>query len=450
MRLFPRLIKSIALLIVGMSLAMAGCARASEPGEELTPEMTRPEVSQKAIPTDFVLIRSEVQRDTTPDVSETKLSELALGNKLFAFDLYQALRDEQGNLFYSPLSISTALAMIYAGARGETERQMAQTLHFVLPQDQLHPAFNALDLKLNRRDWDSDEEETFTLAVANSLWGQIDFQYSPAYLDLIAENYGAGLRLVDFTQEAHREGARLAINAWVSDQTQGKIEDLIQEGMLTELTRLVLANAIYFKAEWERPFLNGTKDGKFRLLNGDQITVQMMSRRAETNYTEGEGYQAVELPYKGGDVQMLVLLPDQGEFEAFERSLNEELVQETLQRLARTDVKLFMPRFAYESSFSLADTLAGMGMPDPFDETRADFSGITVNPTPRLFIKHVLHKAFVAVDEMGTEAAAATAEIAEIVSMPVTVEVDRPFIFVIVDRENDIILFLGRVLDPTA
>ncbi len=452
MQFLQRHPRSLIILFLLTSLTITSCVPTADFTKDVSSTSPPAEAPSKNLPDDFAKAQSAVERETAPNVSAAMLSELTTGNSAFAFDLYQALRGEPGNLFYAPFSISTALAMTYAGARNETEAQMAQTLRFTLPQEQLHPAFNALDLRLQNRasEGDGQGEDLFKLNIVNSLWGQIDFQYQADFLDLLAEHYGAELRLVDFIGETNREEARLAINDWVSDQTEGKIEDLLPEGILTELTRLILTNAIYFKAEWEVPFLNGTRDGAFTLLNGDQVTVPMMSRRADTNYAASDRYQAIELPYKGSSVQMIVLLPEPGQFEALEASLDKALLDQVSQNLAPTDLKLFMPKFAYDSSFGLAKTLATMGMPDAFDRNRADFTGIGVNPSPRLFLKDVLHKAFVAVDEIGTEAAASTAVIVEIESMPVVVNVDRPFIFIIRDSANDTILFIGRVLDPTA
>ena len=395
------------------------------------------------------LAKSDAERELDPQVPSANLSSLSKGNGEFAFELYQVIHEEPGNLFFSPFSISSALVMVYAGARSETEQQMAQTLHFSLPQAQLHPAFNALTLKLHRPVPDDANEDNFQLVLANSIWGQAGFEYRQEYFDLIAANYGAGLRLVDFIDEDERELARLAINQWISDQTEGRIEELIKESILTELTRLVLANAIYFNAKWETPFLGGTTSADFTLLDGSNKSVSMMARRAKTRYTGGTGYQAVEITYQGGSAAMILILPDQGSFEAIEKSWDLELIDEISQALSATDVKLYLPKFEYASSLSLAETLNDMGMPDAFDMEKADFTGIIVKPRPRLYLKHVLHQAFVSVDEMGTEAAASTAVIAEIESMPVVVEVDRPFLFYIYDRESDTILFMGRVLDPT-
>jgi serpin B len=380
--------------------------------------------------------------------------ELTGGNTAFAFDLYQALREDDGNPFFSSFSISAALAMVYAGARNETERQMAETLHFSLSQETLHPAFKALDLALNAPDRGQNEYfQPFQLRVANSLWGQSGFESEAEFLDLLATNYGAGLGLVDFVDPTNREEARLAINQWVSDQTEGRIKDIVGRGALNELTRLVLANAIYFKAEWDIEFQDPVDD-EFSLLNGQRVAVQMMSNSHSANYVRGEGYQAVELGYRGGDARMIVLLPDQGRFEEIERLLGKDMVEDILRTFARTRVDLFMPRFEFEASLDLADILEAMGMPDAFSGQTADFAGIAAISTPRLYIGQVLHKAFVAVDEMGTEAAAATIVFGEaiasvLIEEPVIVRIDRPFIFVIRDSEHDTILFVGRVLDPT-
>jgi len=412
-------ITTLAIAMALLSLTAAGCGSPA-----------RVAIAQSARP-----------RETSPGVTNAALSELSAGNSAFAFDLYQAIRTEDGNLFYSPYSLSIALAMTYAGARGETERQMAETFHYSLPQDRLHPAFNALDLKLTAQD-----KKSFELKTANSVWAQADYDFLPDYLDALAENYGAGLRLVDFVDQGEQEKSRVAINDWVSEQTEDKIQDLLAPGILTKMTRLVLANAIYFKAEWETPFLNGTNDGEFTLLNGDKVTVPMMSRRAETRHAEGDGYQAVEIPYKGDRIRMIILLPTLGQFEAFEQSLDNERLNAILESLTPTDVKLFMPKFQYAATLPLEDTLSEMGMPDAFTPFVADFSGL--DGTHDLYLSHVVHKAFVAVDEMGTEAAAASGVVAEIVSLPIYVTLDRPFIFVIRDLETDAILFIGRVLNP--
>ena len=395
------------------------------------------------------VLRSGKERVTSPDVPDTDLTRLVEGNSTFAFDLYQALRGEEGNLFYSPYSISIALAMTYAGARGETEQQMAETLKFLLSQEDLHPAFNSLDIELAKRGEGAEgkDEEGFRLNIVNAIWGQKDYTFLDEFLDVLAENYGAGLRLVDFINET--EKSRVTINDWVSDQTEGRIEDLIPQGIITILTRLVLTNAIYFNAAWEYPFEeDATHNGQFYLLDGGQVVVPMMTQTESFNYTEGDGYQAVELPYDGRELSMVILLPEEGQFEAFESSLDADLVDAVLANLESGEVALTMPKFEFESEFGLKQTLAAMGMPIAFTDV-ADFSGMT--GVRDLHIAEVIHKAFVSVDEAGTEAAAATAVIMTLTAMPVgTVEVtlDHPFIFLIRDIETSTILFVGRVMDP--
>ena len=397
------------------------------------------------------LLMSDKPRETSPDVSEADLALLIDGNTAFAFDLYQALKEKDGNLFYSPHSISVALAMTYAGARSDTAEQMADTLEFLLEQERLHPAFNWLDAELASRGEGAQgkDGEGFRLNIVNAIWGQKDYSFLTEFLDVLAENYGAGLRILDFMNEA--EKSRLAINDWVSDQTEDRIKDLIPEGAIDALTRLVLTNAIYFNAAWAYPFDEDvTANGAFYLLDGGQVTVPMMRQTESFGYTEGEGYQAVELLYDGDELSMVVLLPASGNFEAFEEGLQDQKVSDIIGDLQPAQVVLTMPKFEFDSEFSLKNTLADMGMPIAFSEA-ADFSGMT--GTRDLCISEVLHKAFVSVDEAGTEAAAATAVIVGETSVPaepVEVTIDRPFIFLIRDIETGAVLFVGRVLNPGA
>ena len=394
---------------------------------------------------------SEKQRVTSPNVAVSDLTALVDGNSAFAFGLYQSLSEQDGNLFYSPYSISAALAMTYTGARSETERQMADTLHFVLPQDRLHPAFNALDLELASRGEGAEgkDEKGFRLDIVNAVWGQEDYKFLAEFLDVLAENYDAGLRLLDFVNAP--EESRITINDWVSDQTEGRIEDLIPQGVIDALTRLVLTNAIYFNAAWLNPFSEDrTSDGTFHLLNGGEVIVPMMSQTESFGYAEGEGYKAVELPYDGRELSMVIMLPDVDQFGAFEGSLDAALVDTIMNGLEYRQVDLTMPKFEFESDFSLVNTLAAMGMPVAFSAA-ADFSGMT--GTRDLFIAEILHKAFISVDEAGTEAAAATAVVMKLTATPeepVEVMVDRPFVFLIRDIETGSTLFVGRVVNPGA
>ncbi len=442
-------VRKFLLAVTILGLTAAGCA-----GQPVDPTQT---VEASAVPTaeptaevpviENVNLKSDLPRETPAAESYNAIPALSQGNLAFALDLYQQLHGQSGNLFYSPFSISLALAMTYAGAQNATESQMAQTLHFDLPQDQLHAALNALALTLEERQG-SAEQPGFKLNVANALWGQDGFAFQPEFLDTLALNYGAGMQAVDFSRS---EEARQTINDWVADQTEEKIKDLIPEGALNALTRLVLTNAIYFNAAWLTPFdANETRQDSFDLLDGSEVQVPMMRQTESFGYLEAEDYQAVELFYEGRQLSMVILLPDEEQFESFDASLDDETLQSILAGLEMQRLDLSMPKFKVESSFGLAKTLADMGMADAFDVTKADFSGMTGQPD--LYITDVVHKAYVDVNEEGTEAAAATGVVMGLKSMPtgepIQVKIDRPFLFLIRDVETGTILFMGRVVQP--
>jgi serpin B len=443
---------SMGIVLLSMVfIIMAGCTTP----QPIPPPAPTPAPSPSPTPTPAPIpvniLQSEKPRITSPEVNESDLVTQVDGNGEFAFDVYQALKEVDGNLFYSPYSISQALAMTYAGARSETEKQMTDTLHFTLSQDRLHPTFNRLDIELSKRGEGAKgkDEEGFRLNIMNAIWGQKDYKFLSEFLDILAENYGAGLRVLDFVNAS--EQSRITINDWVSEQTEGRIEDLIPEGAIDSLTRLVLTNAIYFNAAWQFPFNeDATGDGSFYLLDGGEVIVPMMSQTESFGYAEGDDYQTVGLPYDGQELSMVILLPKDGQFEAFESSMDFQRVSEIISNLAGQQVNLTMPKFEFESEFSLKKALTTMGMPVAFSAD-ADFSGMTGDKD--LFIDDVLHKAFVSVDEAGTEAAAATAVIMTLTAVPsppVEVTVDRPFIFLIRDIETGTILFIGRVLNPTS
>jgi serpin B len=377
--------------------------------------------------------------------------QLVADNNAFALDLYHAVSGMGDNLIFSPYSVSVALAMTYAGARGTTEQQMAAALHFTLPQDQLHAAFKSLEDSLPQAETGDtqSEDQRFRLAIANALWGQSGYPFRQDYLDLVAEDYGAGLQLVDFL--ADPEAARQHINDWISQQTQDRIKDLLPPGSVDAATRLILTNAIYFKAAWQSQFeAAATQDGPFHLLDSSTVSVPMMSQTAQFGYSAGQGYQGVVLPYEGNRMAMVILLPDQGQFTAFENALSADQFDSILGSVVWQQVALSMPRFSYESEFGLKDTLAQMGMPDAFEPGVANFSGMS--DQNNLFISDVVHKAFVKVDESGTEAAAATGVIVGVTSVPAApleVTIDRPFLYMIYDQNSHAILFLGRVLNPS-
>jgi serpin B len=421
--------------------------------------------SEAALPSGRLLLasgdalQSEKQRETSLEMDQADLTALVTGNNSFAFDLYQTLKNTDGNLFYSPYSISEALAMAYAGARGNTEKQIAATLHFDLPQNLLHASFNSLDQELARRGQETEfgDGQSFQLHVVNAIWGQRNYKFLTDFLDVLAVNYGAGLKIVDF--EGAPEQSRVTINEWVSGQTEGKINELIPQGIINRLTRLILTNAIYFNSDWQSPFDDKmTYIGVFHLLDGGMVPVLMMRQTKSLGYSEGKYYQAIELPYKDNQLSMVILLPDDGKFNTFEQSLDAQKVAAIMKDIEtgnpssavdRHQVAVIMPKFKYESDFQLNDALTSMGMTDSFGRN-ADFSGMT--GTREIFIGIVIHKAFVSVDERGTEAAAATvvAMVGAPPGEPIPVTIDRPFIFLIRDIQSGAILFIGRVLNPGA
>lgn len=395
------------------------------------------------------VLRSEKARKTSLSASDVKLDDLVRGNSAFALDLYGTLREREGNLFYSPHSISVALAMMYAGARGETARQMEEVLRFQLPADQLHPAFNVLDLALSSRGENSESQERgeFRLNIANAIWGQKGYAFLPDFLDELAENYGAGMRAVDFVDDP--EASRTAINDWVAERTEDRIQDLIPQGVINRLTRLVLANAIYFNAAWRLPFdERRTSNEPFQLPDGNRVDVPMMRQTETFSYALHETHQtqAVELLYGGEEASMMIFLPAKGKYDQFEDALSAGLVSEISKQLRPIRLRLSIPSFEFTSEFRLAETLAGMGMVDAFDPESADFSGMADGKD--LYLSAVVHKAFVKVDERGTEAGAATGGTIGVTSLPPAFTADRPFIFLIKDNATDAILFVGRVMDP--
>lgn len=392
------------------------------------------------------VVRSSKPRDENPQVAETELAELVEGNNEFALDLFRVLRTEEGNLFFSPYSISVALATAYAGARGSTATEMADALCFTLAQGRLHNAFNALALNLARRAQESKGE--FRLTVANSLWGQKGHLFLLDFLDVLSVNYGAGIRMVDFARDP--EACRRAINNWVSNETNGKVKDLIAPGALSPSTRLVLANAIYLKALWPVPFdTELTVARPFHLLDGSVVTVPTMEKWLSTLYARGDGYEAVVLPLRGG-CSMMAVVPDASRYGEFEAMLDATVLGTIRASSDLRRVHLFLPKFDYSSEFKLRSALSALGMAGACS-SGADFSGM--DGTRNFWISEVVHRSFVAVDELGIEAAGATAVILATSPPPpppVELRIDRPFLFVIQDNLTGTILFVGRVLDPKA
>ena len=418
---------------------------------------------------------------------QTDEQRLAQGNNAFALDLYAKLKAEEGNLFFSPFSISTALAMTYAGARGNTEWGMERVLRFPTDpvmwsfrepatgsirngvtherwsQPRLHAAFKKLVDDLNAR----QKKGGYELTVANALWGQKGYPWLAEFLEVTRENYSAGLREVDFARMT--EEARKTINAWVEKETKKKIKDLIPKGVLNEMTRLVLTNAIYFKGNWAAQFDNeATHDAEFDL-GGPKTRIQlvrvpMMSRKGDYRYLDTRNlkmseprayalmgaFQALELPYVKDELSMLVLLPAERDgLAALEKSLTVERLDALLSAMREREVQVYLPKFKLTYKVALSETLKAMGMADAFSLPPADFSGM--DGRKDLFISAVLHKAFVDVNEKGTEAAAATGVVVGITSVrprPVVFRADHPFLFLIRDNRSGSILFMGRLVKP--
>ncbi|MDD2521625.1 MAG: serpin family protein [Anaerolineaceae bacterium] len=387
---------------------------------------------------------------TDPSASQDDLEDQAEDVNDFAVDLYRKLAVQDGNLVFSPYSIYQAFLMVYAGADAETRAEIARVLD-VEPEDDddVHNRMNALNKRLVTPPANLDEKaQPLQINIANALWVQEGFIIDQNFLDTLSANYNAGLKLVDF---ANPDAARQAINLWVAAQTNDKIKDLIPQGVLDELTRLVITNAVYFKGAWQNPFdPNRTASEPFFLLDGSEQSVDMM----RTSYT-GAGlitdrYQAAKLPYQGGNYAMAVIMPT-GDFSRFDQDLEDGDLEEILNGFDGIfgQVNLGLPKFTYESTFNLGDQMKSLGIQQAFDPQAADFTRISDEID--LYISDVLHKAFIDVNEEGTEAAAATAIAVGTTSMPADswdITFDHPFIYLIYETTTNTVVFMGRVVAP--
>jgi serpin B len=395
------------------------------------------------------LVQSSVDR-ASPQVSDETLQQVGMAYNAFAFDFYQQARqDSSDNLIFSPYSISTAFAMVYAGAKGETEAEMTRGFHYPLAQTELHPALNRLSQNLTE---DAGEEGEFELNIANAVWAQQDYELNQSYLDLLAAQYGAGVRIENFKSDTGRAAAVENVNEWVSVATQEKIREIANERTFTENTRLVLANAIYFYADWLSPFkAEATRPRPFTANDGSTNDVDMMAQQLDALYAEGDGWQAIALPYKGERIRMVAIRPADGTFDQFEAGLTADQFQSITDALTIQDTVVFLPKFEYETTLAeLPDMLKGMGVNLVFEEEIADLSGI--EPKQELYVGKAIHKATITVDEEGTEAAAVTVIVVDGAGSappqeePKVIEFDHPFLYVIQDEVTGTILFVGRVV----
>ena len=452
------MVRRRALLALAGGLAsagIAGCVRSLSPdGTEEIPTVA-PETTPTGTPVG------------TPSPSE--LERLVAGNTAFALDLHRRLAAAtDGNAMASPYSVSTALAMTYAGASGTTAEEMARTLRFDLPRERLHPTVAALSERVDPEGSDEATPATpatptatpherndvpFTVATVNVLWGQAGYPFADAFLHTLGTYYDAGLRTLDF--EAEPDRSRRRINHWVADRTEDRITDLLPEGSVTPLTRFVLTNAVYFLSNWASTFeREATEPREFTALDGTASRVATMFQRHPYPYAEVDGHRVVELPYENREFGMVVVLPPEEEFRETERSLDAAGLRRLFDALSEREGALYLPRFTVESGLNLKDALSTLGMPSAFALDTADFSrAVESSGRPDLFLQGVYHRTFLEVAEWGTEAAAATGAVGGgggAPNDPFEMRVDRPFLFCIRHRPTDAVLFLGRVVDAAA
>ncbi len=421
---------------VAAALAVGACAR--DPGRA---------------PAGADIVRADAPRAAASDAAA---SRGAAAVRAFTADLHHRLASATDNLVSSPLSVAIALGMARTGARGRTGAEMDRVLH-VRNADDADTGFNALSQHLagraGRRRNATGEKADVELRIANSVWAQRGMTWQPSFLDSLARSYGSGLYTADFLRE--REAAAKAANTWVSRQTDGRIRAVLREQTLTELTRLVLVNAIHLKAPWSDAFLHDdTRPAPFHRATGRVVTTPTMRTVQHLTYRETANWQAVDLPYAGSQLAMTLVLPRASSLARIEQRLDgPELTRMLTSRASQgRQVDLALPTWSARAELSLPETLAAMGMPTAFSELEADLSGMTTDD--RLRLDAVEHRAWIAVDEQGTEASAATAVTAVGVSGvaggPVELRFDRPYLYAVQDLATACPLFIGHVTDPTA
>lgn len=444
------------LQAIAASGLLAGCSTLPPVDPEPTSDESPTPRSPAATPTQSI--------GTPADIS-TPIRKVTFSNTVFGVNLLQSVTRQPANQLVSPYSIAIALAMTYAGARGDTRTQMQSTLHYPFEGTELHQTLQRLHQRLDTRESDGstptptptpDEEDQHRVPLqlidANSLWGQEGFPWSDAYLSLVEQYYSAGLRQLDFADDP--DAARREINRWVSAMTRENIPELLPAGSISAATRLVLTNAVYFQALWNHPFSPSDTDSRpFTNLDGSDTEIPMMTNDSRAfPYADIGGLQLIELPYQDDDYGMVIVLPPDGEYDDFETSLTASKLWDWLDQLEERAGAITIPKFRFDARFQLSSTLAALGMPDAFDPSKADLSEMAADEAgDALYIDEVHHKTFISVDEKGTEAAAATGIVIPVSAVvgedPFEMIVDRPFLFLIRERRTGAILFLGRMVD---
>jgi len=418
----------IALIVVGLGIFLYGCTTQPEPTPKPTPT---PEPTPEPEP----INQQQV----------TLANSVVEANNLFAADLYDKYKSEEENLFFSPYSISSALSMTYEGAKGKTAEEMQVVLHLPDDKNQIRSDFKNLYNDLNKAD------KTYKLTTANALWAQEDYPFVDEYFNVVDEYYDGKVTNLDFKTDT--ENSRVTINNWVEDKTNDKIQDLIPAGMLSPATRLVLTNAIYFKANWSNQFdAEDTRDGKFKLSSGQDVDAKLMHKTSNYNYGETGDIQILEMDYLDNDLSMIIILPKDDKLNKVENDFSKDKLKDWKNDMETEKVRVTLPKFKFETKYFMAKDLKEMGMPTAFKYPDADFTGMSL--TDELYIDEVIHQTFVEVAEYGTEAAAATAVIMRLGSASPTEEpkiftADHPFIFIIQQKDTGNILFMGRMSNPS-
>lgn len=419
----------MTLILLGSSMILSACTNQSEPSSKSGP---KPEpINQEQV---------------------TLANGVVEANNLLSIDFYDKYKLKDGNLFFSPYSILSALAMTYEGAKGQTAEEMQSVLHLPSDKETVRTDFMEIFSEINK------EDKSYQLTTANSLWAQENYPFKENYFEVVDEYYSGNVTNLDFKTET--EKSRVTINNWVEEKTNDKIKELLPKTpqVITPNTKLVLTNTIYFKADWQNKFnIRNTKDKEFKLSDGTSKDVETMHQMDDFNYGENKDLQILEMDYQGDDLSMLVILPKENNLSSIEELINTENLNNWKKEMSSEKVRLSIPKFKFEKKYFMSKDLKEMGMISAFNSSWADFTGMwNKQNDENLYISEVIHQTFIDVAEEGTEAAAATAvvmnestSIGGTTTEPKIFTADHPFIFLIQQKDTGNILFMGRVSDPS-